>query len=67
MSGYSRYILVIKQENHVLGTYMGKRSTGVSVNKVFKHPAKTKKRIATKHEMLNARKVAKTPKGKTVK
>lgn len=46
---------------------MGKRSTGVSVNKVFKHPAKTTKRTAIKHAMLDARKAAKTPKGKTVK
>lgn len=32
---------------------MGKRETGVSGTKIFKHPRKTKKRLAAKKLMLS--------------
>jgi hypothetical protein len=38
---------------------MGKRSTGPSGTKVYKHPPKTKKRLAIKQEMLEAKKAKK--------
>lgn len=34
---------------------MGKRQTGVSSTKTFKHPHKTKKRLTMKRAMLDAK------------
>ena len=41
---------------------MGKRSTSLSAKKVYKHPHKTKKRLAVKKTMLAAKKTKKTVK-----